>query len=149
MTGPKNKTMKYRITAFDNLKHREQVISLWSEVFGYGTPHNDPDIAINRKIDFDDGLFLVAVDDNEVIGTVMAGYDGHRGWIYSMAVSTQHRNRGIGSALLSYAEERLSEKGCLKINLQILDGNEQVEAFYQKNGYRTEKRISMGKPLIS
>jgi ribosomal protein S18 acetylase RimI-like enzyme len=141
--------MKYRITAFDNLKHREQVISLWNEVFDYEKPHNKPDIAINRKIDFDDGLFFVAVDDDEVIGTVMAGYDGHRGWIYSMAVSPQHQNKGIGSALLSYAEERLSEKGCPKINLQILDGNEQVEAFYQKYGYRTEKRISMGKPLIS
>jgi ribosomal protein S18 acetylase RimI-like enzyme len=141
--------MKYRIAAFENLKHREQVISLWNEVFDYEKPHNEPDIAISRKIDFEDGLFFVAVDDDEVIGTAMAGYDGHRGWIYSMAVSPQHRNKGIGSALLSYAEERLSEKGCLKINLQILDGNEQVEAFYQKNGYRTEKRISMGKPLIS
>jgi ribosomal protein S18 acetylase RimI-like enzyme len=141
--------MKYRITAFENLKHREQVISLWNEVFNYEKPHNDPDIAIKKKIDFDDGLFFVAVDDDEVIGTVMAGYDGHRGWIYSMAVSLKHQNKGIGSAMLSYAEERLSEKGCLKINLQILDGNEQVEAFYLKNGYRTEKRISMGKPLIS
>ena len=139
--------MIYKITAFENIRHRDQVISLWKYVFGYETSHNAPEIVIDKKIDFNDGLFFVAVDNDNVIGTVMAGYDGHRGWIYSIAVSPDYRKKGLGSALLAFAEEILSEKGCMKINLQIMEGNEPVEAFYLSNGYQTEKRISMGKLL--
>ena len=139
--------MKYEITTFDNNKHRDQVILLWNEVFGYETTHNAPDLVIDKKIEFGDGLFFVAMDNDDVIGTVLAGYDGHRGWIYSMAVSPAHRNKGIGSELLRLAEEKLAEKGCVKVNLQIIEGNEDVESFYLSNGYKTEKRISMGKRL--
>lgn len=139
--------MKFKIIAFENKKHRDQVISLWNDVFGYEASHNVPSIVIDKKIDFNDGLFFVAVNNDNVIGTVMAGYDGHRGWIYSLAVSPDFRRKCLGSALLSFAEERLSEKGCMKINLQIMEGNELVEAFYLSNGYQTEKRISMGKRL--
>jgi ribosomal protein S18 acetylase RimI-like enzyme len=139
--------MTYEITAFENKNHRDQVVSLWQAVFGYETSHNAPDLVIDKKIEFNDGLFFVAIDEGQVIGTVMAGYDGHRGWIYSIAVSSDYREKGLGSALLSYAEEKLSEKGCMKINLQIMEGNETVEVFYISNGYHTEKRISMGKRL--
>ena len=139
--------MKYEIITFDNAKHREMVILSWKDVFGYESAHNAPDIVIDKKLDFDDGLFFVAVENHAVIGTIMAGYDGHRGWIYSIAVSKAHRNKGLGSALLALAEQKLSNKGCMKINLQIMDGNESVEAFYLSNGYRTEKRISMGKQV--
>ena len=140
--------MNFEITAFENYKHRDQVFSLWKEVFGYETSHNSPDIVIDKKVEFNDGLFFVAVDNDNVIGTVMAVYDGHRGWIYSIAVSPAYRKKGLGSALLSFAEERLSKKGCMKINLQIMEGNEPVEAFYHSNGYKTEKRISMGKRIL-
>lgn len=139
--------MNFEITDFENYKHRDQVVSLWKEVFRYEASHNSPDIVIDKKVEFNDGLFFVAVDNDIVIGTVMAGYDGHRGWIYSIAVSPVYRGKGLGSALISCAEERLSEKGCMKINLQIMEGNEPVEAFYLSNGYKTEKRISMGKRL--
>ena len=139
--------MNFEITAFENKKHRDQVISLWKDVFGYEISHNSPDIVIDKKVAFNDGLFFIAVDKDNVIGTIMAGYDGHRGWIYSIAVSKDYRKKGFGSALLAYAEERLSEKGCIKINLQIMEGNETVETFYRSNGYQTEKRISMGKRL--
>jgi len=81
------------------------------------------------------------------VGTVMAGYDGHRGWIYSVAVAPQHRRKGIGSRLMSVAEEALIERGCVKINLQILEGNEAVTAFYSSLGFSVEKRVSMGKPI--
>jgi ribosomal protein S18 acetylase RimI-like enzyme len=77
----------------------------------------------------------------------MAGYDGHRGWIYSIAVSPNCRKQRIGSSLLAFAERKLSGLGCMKINLQIMEGNEVVENFYLANGYQTEKRISMGKRL--
>ena len=135
------------ITAFDARLHRDQVVSLWKEVFGYEADHNAPLLVIDKKLEFGDGLFFVALDDQAVIGTVMAGYDGHRGWIYSIAVSPQYQKQGIGSALLVFAERKLAEIGCMKINLQIMEGNEVVENFYLANGYHTEKRISMGKRL--
>ena len=139
--------MKYQIITFDNLKHRDQVVALWKEVFGYEADHNAPGLVIDKKLAFGDGLFFIATDEQNVIGTVMAGYDGHRGWIYSLAVAPQYRQAGVGSQLLSLAEEKLSEKGCMKINLQIMEGNESVEAFYLSNGYQAEKRISLGKQL--
>lgn len=139
--------MNFKITVFENNKHRDQVIFLWKNVFGYEASHNSPDTVIDKKVEFNDGLFFVSLDNDNVVGTVMAGYDGHRGWIYSIAVSPVYQKRGLGSALLSFAEEKLAEKGCMKINLQIMKGNEPVEAFYHSNGYKTEKRISMGKRL--
>ena len=89
----------------------------------------------------------MAVNEQTVVGTVMAGYDGHRGWIYSIAVLSIHRKKGIGLALLTFAEKKLSSLGCMKINLQIMEGNDEVQGFYQANGYLIEKRISMGKRL--
>ncbi len=79
------------IAHYDDDHHREQVVALWRFVFGYDTAHNAPDLAIDKKLAVDDGLFFVALDDGAVIGTVMAGYDGHRGWIYSLAVHPERR----------------------------------------------------------
>ena len=135
------------ITEFDNLVHREEVAALWRDIFGYDTAHNSPELVIDRKCAVYDGLFFVALSRQVVVGTVMAGYDGHRGWIYSMAVHPAHRMQGIGSALLAYAEKKLLSLGCVKINLQVLEGNETVQGFYQANGYAVEKRVSMGKRL--
>ena len=139
--------MKYEIINFDNINHRAQVISLWSVVFGYEAEHNASELVIDKKLSFDDGLFFVAIDNSGVAGTVMAGYDGHRGWIYSIAVAPDHRHQKLGSELLAFAEQKLSDIGCLKINLQIMQCNKEVENFYLSNGYQTEKRISMGKRL--
>jgi len=77
----------------------------------------------------------------------MCGYDGHRGWIYSLAVSPSHRRQGIGTQLVHHGERELVRRGCVKINLQIIEGNEAVVAFYSALGYSVEKRISMGKPI--
>lgn len=135
------------IQPFDDPRHRERVIALWETVFGYEAPHNKPSLVIEKKIAVDDGLFFVAVIGDEVVGTVMAGYDGHRGWIYLIAVHAEHRQHGIGSALVAHAERALAERGCVKINLQILEGNEAVAAFYSSLGYAIENRISMGKRI--
>jgi ribosomal protein S18 acetylase RimI-like enzyme len=134
------------IVPFDPAAHREQVVALWREVFNYGKPHTEPGLVIDKKTAFDD-LFFVAVDPSRVIGTIMAGYDGHRGWIYSLAVAPDRRREGIGSALLRFAEERLAATGCMKINLQVVAGNELVEGFYHIHGYTTERRIDMGKVI--
>lgn len=123
------------------------VIALWKQVFSYDAPHNDPATAIARKLACQRELFFVAEADDRIVGTVMGGYDGHRGWIYSLAVEPQAQRRGIGRALVQHVERALAERGCLKINLQILAGNADVAGFYERLGYKAEPRISMGKVL--
>ncbi|MHC5732249.1 MAG: GNAT family N-acetyltransferase, partial [Nostoc sp.] len=80
-----------------------------------------------------------------ILGTIMAGYDGHRGWLYTVAVSPQYQRQGIGSKLVRHAESVLIAMGCLKINLQVRISNAEVVEFYRKLGYLVEERISMGK----
>ncbi|MDR3457745.1 MAG: GNAT family acetyltransferase [Verrucomicrobiae bacterium] len=138
---------KIIITPFSEIAHREQVIALWHAVFGYEAAHNRPALVIGKKVAAADGLFFVALAGAEVVGTVMAGYDGHRGWIYSVAVSPAHRRRGIGSQLVRFAERALADRGCMKLNLQIMEGNESVAAFYAALGFTVEQRVSMGKRL--
>ncbi len=77
----------------------------------------------------------------------MAGYDGHRGWIYYLAVDPAYRRKGIGTALMKKAEGLLAQKDCPKLNLQIRANNSDLQAFYEKLGYSVEERISMGKKL--
>lgn len=137
----------FEIMEYNNVKHRDPVVALWKDTFGYKTARNDPEFVIDQKIALRDGLFFVAAHQDGIVGTVMAGYDGHRGWIYAMAVHPEHRKKGIASLLLSHAERRLASLGCVKINLQILKGNEDVQRFYRFNGYAPEDRISMGKEI--
>jgi ribosomal protein S18 acetylase RimI-like enzyme len=139
---------KTAITLYNDAVHRGQVIALWETVFGYEAAHNKPDLVIDKKLEFGDELFFVAVADGAVVGTVMAGYDGHRGWIYSVAVAPSHRRQGIGTQLVTHAERALTGKGCVKINLQILEGNEKVSGFYASLGYAVEKRVNMGKKIL-
>jgi ribosomal protein S18 acetylase RimI-like enzyme len=134
------------ITLYQDASHRGQVIALWEAVFGYEAKHNRPSLAIDKKREVDD-LFFVAVEGEAVVGTIMCGYDGHRGWIYALAVAPAHRRQGIGSRLVAHAEDALRRSGCMKINLQILEANESVAAFYASLGYCVEKRVSMGKLL--
>ena len=112
----------------------EAVISLWNRVFPDPAPRNDPADSIRRKIAADRDLFFVAEEDDTVVGAVMGGYDGHRGWIYSLAVNPSARRRGVGAALMAHLEAALADRGCPKINLQILADNEEVVAFYNAGG---------------
>jgi len=135
------------IRQFDEARDRTSVVTLWHQVFGYGAPHNHPEFSIGKKLKVNDGLFFVAECDGEVIGTVMAGYDGHRGWIYSLAVKPEARSRGTGRQLILHAETALAKVGCIKVNLQVIEDNKGVVDFYRKAGYTVEPRISMGKLL--
>ena len=123
------------------------VVNLWRNVFGYTEPRNDPSRALRQKLSHDRDLLLVAVEDCHVIGTIMGGYDGHRGWLYSVAVDPAHRRRGIATALVQHMERLLAERGCPKINLQVFPSNAQAVAFYRALGFAVEERISMGKVL--
>jgi len=136
------------IRFFDSHRDHAAVVALWTAILGYGFAHNAPELSIRKKIEVADGLFFVAETDGRLVGTVMAGYDGHRGWIYSLAVDPAFRKQGIGRGLLRRAETSLLERGCVKINLQIADGNEAVIGFYEKTGYKVEPRTSMGKLLL-
>ena len=137
------------IRDYSNDLHRSQVIQLWRDLLGYQSGHNAAARVIDKKLAVPDGLFFAAEDSGApgatVLGTVLAGYDGHRGWLYSLAVRPAHQYRGIGSALVRHAEQALAARGCMKINLQIVEGNEGVAAFYAKLGYAVEPRVSMGK----
>lgn len=126
----------------------KNVVSLWKDVFNPKKPHNDPELVIKMKTNFDDGLFFVADENNKIIGTVIAGFDGHRGWIYSLAVLPKYRRNGIGTKLVNKALNELKQLGCIKVNLQIYDNNKTVVEFYKKIGFSIEDRISMGKKLI-
>jgi ribosomal protein S18 acetylase RimI-like enzyme len=90
---------------------------------------------------------MVAVRGDEVVGSVMAGYDGHRGWISRIAVRKAWRAHSVGSELLAEAECRLMALGCIKINLQVVASNASVVDFYKSCGYAVEERISMSKQL--
>ena len=123
------------------------IVTLWREVFPESPPWNQPEADIQRKLSIQKDLFLVATYKDRVVGTAMAGYDGHRGWIYYLAVQKKYRRKGIGTALMSNVEARLTGLGCPKLNLQVRVGNESVVAFYNKLGYDIEQRISMSKRL--
>jgi ribosomal protein S18 acetylase RimI-like enzyme len=125
----------------------EAVIALWREVLPDSAPHNDPATSIRNKLAVDRDLFLVAEVDGKVAGTVMGGYDGHRGWIYSVAVDPRYRRQGIGGDLLLELESILASLGCLKVNLQVRASNVGVIAFYEKLGFAVEQHVSMGKRL--
>ena len=137
----------HTILEYNDTVHRRQVIALWETVFGYEDSHNKPGLAIDMKLAAPDGLFFVAVVDDAVVGTVLAGYDGHRGGLYAVAVHPQHRKQGLGKALVRYAEQALTARGCLKINLQIISDNASAAGFYESLGYAVEPRVSMGKKL--
>jgi len=123
------------------------VAELWREVFPHAPSWNVPEADIERKLAVQRELFFVATLGSEVIGTAMAGYDGHRGWVYYVAVRARYRRQGIGTALMERVEGELTRLGCPKVNLQVRASNEAVVSFYQKLGYTVEERVSMGKRL--
>ncbi len=128
-------------------EHFAGVEALWQEAFPNDAPWNKASTAIAEKMRFQPDLMLVALEGPLVVGSVMAGYEGHRGWISRIAVLQAHRHKRIGRALLLEAERRLAALGCVKINLQVLETNSAVVRFYEEAGYEIEPRISMSKLL--
>ncbi len=125
----------------------EPTISLW-QACGLTRPWNDPRKDIQRKLDEAPALFLLAVHAERVVGSVMAGYDGHRGWIYYLAVLPDYQSHGIGKKLVLESEDRLLALGCPKIQLMIRRDNHTVSAFYQAMGYEASDVLVLGKRLI-
>ena len=126
----------------------EAVVALW-QAAGLTRPWNDPHQDIERKLSVQPELFLVAVDVDAVIGSVMAGYDGHRGWLYYLASDPARRGEGIARALVAAAEERLLAMGCPKVQLMVRPDNEGARGFYDALGYEQFDIWATGKRLIA
>lgn len=120
------------------------VTALWTRVFADDSPRNAPPRVIEHKRHVQPELFLVAELEGDVVGTTLAGDDGHRGWLHLVAVSPDHRGGDVGRALVREAARRLRERGVPKVNLQIRSDNAAVVAFYESLGFAVEDRISMG-----
>lgn len=122
---------------------REQVTQLWADVFNETAIYNQPNAMLDEKLAVDD-LVFVAEANHQITGACIAGYDGHRGWLYSIAVSPSQRLAGTGRSLVDFALTSLASIGCHKVNLQIRGSNPDATGFYNKLGFQVEDRISMG-----
>jgi ribosomal protein S18 acetylase RimI-like enzyme len=120
------------------------VVGVWERA-GLVSSADDHAGDIREKLTVQRELFLVGIAQGRVVGTVMAGFDGHRGWIHRLAVEPDLQSGGLGRQLLDAAESGLRALGCSKVNLQVRAGNERVVGFYEKLGYVVEDRVSMGK----
>jgi ribosomal protein S18 acetylase RimI-like enzyme len=134
------------IRAFEQADE-EAVVALWRQC-DLVRPWNDPHLDIQRKLAIQPELFLVAALESGIIGSVMCGYEGHRGWVNYLAVSPAHQNMGLGRRLMQSAESTLESLGCPKLNIQVRDTNEGVLAFYEKLGYTVDPVVSLGKRLV-
>jgi len=123
------------------------VISLWTEC-DLVRPWNDPRKDIQRKLTVQPELFLVGVLGADLVASVMAGFDGHRGWVNYLAVAAKCRKRGFGRMLMARVEAQLKAMGCPKVNMQIRSSNAAVLAFYERLGYTQDQTISLGKRII-
>lgn len=131
------------------LDDAQAVIALWSNA-GLTRPWNDPQRDIERKLAQQADGFLVALDDAQrLVGSVMAGYDGHRGWVNYLAVAHDARHRGIGRALMQAAEVFVRSLGAPKLNLQLREGNVAAALFYERLGYHAESLHSYGKRFVA
>lgn len=124
------------------------VVALW-EACGLVRPWNNPHRDIERKLTEQPELFLVGELAHTVVATAMIGFDGHRGWLYYLAVAPAHRGKAFGTRLVREAEKLLRERGCPKLNLQVRASNAGVIEFYRKLGYAQDEALSLGRRLIA
>jgi len=123
------------------------VVALW-QACGLVRPWNDPHTDIARKLTEQPELFLVGTVGAQLMATAMVGFDGHRGWVYYLAVAPGHRQQSHGRALMQEAERLLTQRGCPKLNLLVRTSNTAVIEFYRKLGYVQDEAVSLGKRLI-
>ncbi len=122
------------------------VIDLWVRC-NLTVPWNNPKEDIERKMKEAPDLLFVGEIENRIVASCMAGYDGHRGWIYYLAVSPERRGGGLAKQMVRRAEERLKEMGCPKINLMVRKTNTGVIDFYKKVGYNDDPVVVLSKRL--
>jgi ribosomal protein S18 acetylase RimI-like enzyme len=123
--------------------------ALWHRVFPDDPARNAPALVIDRKLRVQPELLLVCEHESRIVGAVIGGFDGVRGWIHHLAVTPEVRRRGLATRLMRAAEDGLRELGAPKVNLQVRATNRGVVAFYEKLGYEVEERVSLGRMLDS
>ena len=138
--------MRWEVRDFSETD-RSAVIELW-RTCDLVRPWNDPNLDIDRNLAAPLARLFVAAIDIDVVGSVMAGYDGHRGWINYLAVDRNHRGERLGEHLVDQAARYFGEIGCPKINLQVRSGNGEAIAFYERLGFTVDDVVSMGKRLV-
>ena len=126
---------------------RAQLIQLWHDCKLVVAGANDPEFDIDFCLQSADSDILVGVEGSRVISSVLVGHEGHRGWMYYVAVDPKAQRTGLGRAMVEAAEAWLKARGAPKAQLMIRDTNTQVEAFYARLGYKTIPRIVMQKVL--
>ena len=137
--------MAFRIVAYKP-EVRDAVIDLWRKC-NLIVPQNDPAEDIQKKLDFQPELFFIGLLDGKIIGSIMAGYEGHRGWINYLAVVPEFQKHGYGRKLVHKAIEELNKMGCLKVNLQVRRSNTSVIDFYKHLGFIEDDVVSLGMRL--
>ena len=137
--------MGIRIVRYDQ-RYQAAIVNLWQEC-NLVVPQNDPIEDIQKKLDFQPDLFLIALRDGQLIGSVMVGYEGHRGWLNYLAVSPKHQKRGYGKKLVDKAIIELRKLGCLKVNVQVRNSNPSAIEFYKHLGFRDDNVVSLGMRL--
>ncbi|WP_341897671.1 GNAT family acetyltransferase [Ferrovibrio terrae] len=134
-----------QIRSFQNTD-RAAVIALW-QACGLTRPWNDPDSDISFCVSKPESTILVGERDSKIVASVMTGHDGHRGWLYYLAVDPALQKAGHGRAMVQAAEAWLTARGVPKVMLMVRPENTQVRAFYDALGYAEEPRVIFSRRL--
>jgi ribosomal protein S18 acetylase RimI-like enzyme len=125
----------------------EDAVALWRAA-GLTRPWNDPHADLTRALAGPTSTVLGAQDvDGRLLGTAMVGHDGHRGWVYYLAVQPELRRSGLGRELMHASERWLQERSVPKVNLMVRTTNKAVVAFYESLGYANGDVVVLGKFL--
>lgn len=124
----------------------EAAVALW-ETCGLTRPWNDPRADIALALGKPSSTVLAGSIDDRLVGTAMTGSDGHRGWVYYLAVSPDHQRKGYGAAMMQAAADWLRARGAPKLHVMIRTENVAVAAFYAKLGYEKSDTITMARRI--
>jgi ribosomal protein S18 acetylase RimI-like enzyme len=138
--------LKYEIIEFEE-KFREGVVDLW-KACGLTRPWNDPERDIDRISSHQTGKLFLLLNQGKLVGSVMTGYDGHRGSVYYLSVHPGVQKNGLGKILMEHCEDYLRSLGCPKLNLSIRTSNLPVIGFYDRLGYQQDDVAIMSRRLI-
>lgn len=127
----------------------DAVVALWETCFPDDPARNEPRAVIERKLARDPDLFWVAADGDEIVGALLGGYDGYRGWLYHLAVAPHRRREGLATALIDRAILELQTLGCVKVNLQVRSSNTEVIDLYEAQGFVRDETVDLGRVIGS
>lgn len=143
-----SKTDSFLIRTFQFPNDYDKVLELWQAAGkGIHVGRSDEPGAIQKKLQRDPDLFLLAEQDACLVGTVLGGFDGRRGIVYHLAVAANYRQQGIGEALMEELEKRLKQKGCIRSYLLVTHDNHGAVQFYEKLGWERMDLLAYGKDL--